>query len=377
MSRRWLVAGAALALGLAAIVSACEKSPAMPTPPPQGRSGPPTASRLEITGPRAIVPGVPTQFTATVHMSDRSSRDVTTSATWRSPWDAFVISAPGLVTARWNGSVAISAAYEGLTSTREVIAVPEGTFRLTGTVTDVTAPAGPVSYALVEVKDGIGRGLSTRTGLTGFYDLHGVAGDIELRVTKEGYRTLDHRVVVTDHQTLNLDLPIAGQLPDLRGSWVLTITAADTCSTALPAEAMSRKYSAVITQVGTNIKIDLSGARFATLDGWPANVIDDATSGAEVLPDRVRFYLGQVGCVGYMSGGGCSGYSVMEELAPSRFYLPSGHVTLAISPTALSGELDGEISIHTRSAQDGPLYADQYPRETSCRSSRHRVTFSK
>ena len=242
MSRTWLLIGASLALGLAAAITACEKSPAAPTPPPGGGSSTPTATRLEITGPRAIVPGVPTQFTATVHLSDGSSRDVTTSASWRSPWDAFVVSAPGLVTARWNGSVLLSAAYAGLTSTREVIAVPEGTFRLTGTVTDVTAPAGPVSGALVEVKDGIGRGLSTRTG-NGFYVLHGVAGDIELRVTKEGYRTLDQRLVVTDHQALNLDLPLAAPLPDVTGSWVLTITAADTCSTALPEDAMSRKYS--------------------------------------------------------------------------------------------------------------------------------------
>ena len=56
--------------------------------------------------------------------------------------------------------------------------------------------------------------------------------------------------MVTDHQTLNLDLPIVAPLPDVSGSWVLTITAADTCSTALPAEAMSRRYSASIKQVG-------------------------------------------------------------------------------------------------------------------------------
>ncbi len=375
MSRRWLFTGASLALGLAAIVTACEKSPASPTPPPGGSSGTPTPIRLEITGPRSIVPGVPTQFTATVQMSDGSSQDVTTSASWRSPWDVFVVSAPGLLTARHNGTVALSAAYAGLTSTREVIAVPEGTFRLTGTVTDVTAPAGPVSYALVEVKDGTGRGLDTHTAKNGFFVLHGVAGDIELRVTKQGYRTLDQRVVVTDHQTLNLDLPLAAQLPDVTGAWVLTISAADTCSTALPEEAMSRKYSAIIRQVGTDIRIDLSGARFATLDGWTANVIDDATSGAEVAPDSVQFYLGELGCVGYLYF--CSGYSVMEELVPSRFYLPSGRVTLAISPTVLSGELDGEIGIYTRSAQDYPAYVDRFPREASCRSSRHRVTFSK
>lgn len=63
---------------------------------PAGKtSGTPTATRLEIVGPRAIVPGVPTQFAAAVHMSDGSSRDVTTSSSWRSANVNFVVSAPG------------------------------------------------------------------------------------------------------------------------------------------------------------------------------------------------------------------------------------------------------------------------------------------
>ena len=43
----------------------------------------------------------------------------------------------------------------------------------------------------------------------------------------------------------------------------------------------------------------------------------------------------------------CGGDAVMEELAPSRVYLPSGGVRLAISPAVLSGELNGEIAIHS------------------------------
>ena len=362
MSRTWLFIGASLALGLAAIVSACEKSPAAPTPP---RTTTPTPTRLEITGPRSIVPGVPTQFTATVQMSDGSSRDVTTSASWRSPWVAFVVSAPGLLTAQQNGTIDLSAAYAGLTSTREVIAVPEGTFRLTGTVTDVTAPAGPVPSANVRVTDGTGRGLSVSTGPDGRYFLYGVAGDIELRVTKwPAYRESVQRVVVTAHQTLDFELPIDRPLPDVSGSWVLTITAADTCSTVLPEEAMSRKYSAMIRQVGPAVRIELGGARFARVHGWTADGVDHAT----VWPDNLQFGLSSGGCDPFYYG---CGLDVMEELAPSRFHLPTGFVVVSISSTVLSGKLDGEIGIYTLSAPD------TFSREASCRSSRHQVTFSK
>ena len=363
MSRTWLLIGPSLAVVLAGTVAACDKAPAAPTPPPGGSSGTPTATRLEINGPRTIVPGVPTQFTATVHISDGSSRDVTTSASWRSPWVAFVVSAPGLLTAQQNGTIDLSAVYAGLTSTREVIAVPEGTFRLTGTVTDVTAPAGPVESAQLKVTDGTGRGLFASTGPDGRYFLYGVAGDIELRVTKHRYRDHVQRVVVTDHQTLDVDLPIAAPLPDVSGSWVLTITAADTCSTVLPEEAMSRKYSAMIRQVGPDVRIELGGARFARVHGWTADGVDHAT----VWPDNLQFGLG--GCD--PSYYGCW-LDVMEELAPSRFYLPTGFVVVSISSTVLSGRLEGEIGIYSRSAADDPFRG-----EVSCRSSRHQVTFTK
>ena len=363
MSRKWLLIGASLGLVLAATITSCDKSPAAPTP-----AQTPTATRLEISGPRAIVPGVPTQFTATVHMSDGTSRDVTTSTSWRimPVYGRMDVSAPGVLTARENGFADLSAAYSDLTSTREVIAVPEGTFRLTGIVTDVTPPAGPVNGARVT-----GGSLSASTGSDGRYVLLGVAGDIELRVTKDRYRPLAQRVVVTDHQTLNVDLQIDGQLADVSGSYTLTIAAADTCSTALPEEAMSRTYSAIVKQVGPEVSIEVGGARFAKVaGGWrTANVIRFAW----VWPDNVQFSLGGADCFDpdfYYPI--CQGPEVVEELAPTRFYLPSGFVGLSISPTTLSGKLDGEIGIYSRSA-----FSEPFSRETSCRSSRHRFTFSK
>jgi hypothetical protein len=246
-----------------------------------------------------------------------------------------------------------------------VIAVPEGTFRLTGIVTDVTAPTGPVPSALVQVTDGTGRGLWDWTNTDGRYALFGVAGDIELRVTKTAYRDRVQRVVVTDHQALDLDLPIVAAVADVSGSWLLTITAADTCRTVLPEEAMSRKYSATIRQVGWDVRIEVGGASFAKFPGWTADVIRRG----RVWPDNVEFGLNTFGCDLFYYR--CEP-DVMEELAPSRFYLPSGFVAVSVSSTVLSGRLEGEIGIYSRSDLSVPFH-----QEVSCRSSRHRVTFSR
>ena len=99
--------------------------------------------------------------------------------------------------------------------------------------------------------------------------------------------------------------------------------------------------------------------------GWTADGVDFA----RVWPDNVQFTFGGVGCDLFYYD---CGPDVMEELAPSRFYLPTGFVVVSISSTVLSGKLEGEIGIYSRSAADDPFRG-----EVSCRSSRHQVTFTK
>jgi hypothetical protein len=162
---------------------------------------------------------------------------------------------------------------------------------------------------------------------------------------------------------LNLDLVILGQRPDVSGSYKLTIAAADTCGTALPAEATSRTYSAVVKQVGPALTVSLSGASFVTINGRAADVIQ-----GKVEPTSVSLSLGGLGCFGYYYG---CGPSLLEQVAPSRVFLPSGTVKLAISPAVLAGDLDGVIEVHTGPGQG------QFTRTASCRSLRHQFTLSR
>jgi hypothetical protein len=258
----------------------------------------------------------------------------------------------------------LSASFNGLSSTKEVILVPDGTYRLIGTVTNLVAPAGPVALAEIVVTAGTGQGLIALSGEQGNYRLYGVAGDIELRITKAGYHPRTERLSVTDHDNRDIGLTLVGQLPDVSGSYTLTIAAADTCSTVLPAEAMSRQYSATLKQVGADLTVTAGGATFAKVSGWPANVIYNG----RVEPTGVSVKLGAPVCGGYYYG--CDP-PLIEQLGPSRFFMPLGSLKLEISPTGLAGPLDGAIEVY-----EGPD-TSHLQRVASCGSTRHRITVSR
>jgi hypothetical protein len=346
----------------AVLAAACDKSPTAPNRPTDGATA--ASVRLDITGPRTVAPGGTAQFVATARVSDGATRDVTAEAQWRSNTVDLTLSAPGLVTAQSRGEGMLSASFNGLSSTKEVILVPDGTYRLMGTVTNIVAPAGPVALAWVEVISGTGRGLRSGTGEDGTYRLDGVAGEIEVRVTKAGYDAQTKRLLIADHEIGNIVLSLVVAPPDVSGSYTLTIAAADTCSTMLPADAMSRRYSATLTQVGPDLTVTAGGATFGTFNSFVANVIRNG----KVEPTTVRLSLGTLGCGGYYYG---CGPSLLEQVTASRFFLPSGAVTLNISPTGLAGSLDGVIEVH-----EGPG-TPNLQRVASCRSTRHQITFSR
>jgi hypothetical protein len=361
MPRLLSVVCISIAVVMALLASACDHHPTAPNRTTGGGSAP---VRLAITGPRTVPPGGTAQFTATVQMSDDTTRDVTAEAQWRSNSVTLALSTPGRVTAQGRGEAMLSASFNGLSSTKEVILVPDGTYRLIGTVTNVVAPAGPVALAEIVVTAGTGQGLIALSGEQGNYRLYGVAGDIELRITKAGYHPRTDRLSVTDHDTRDIGLTLVGQLPDVSGSYTLTIAAADSCSTILPREAMSRQYSATLTQVGPSLTVTAGGATFAKVSGWPANVIYNG----RVEPTGVSFKLGAPVCGGYYYG--CDP-PLIEQLGPSRFFMPLGFLNLEISPTGLAGPLDGAIEVY-----EGPD-TSHLQRVASCGSTRHRITLSR
>lgn len=354
-------------LSAAVLVMACGKDPATPTGPTGGPAsgGSTVAVSLEIAGPVTVPPGTPAQFKAILTLADRSTRDVTNEAQWRSNSIDMTVTGPGLVAAQRTSEAMLTAAYAGLTSTVEVIFVPDGTFRLKGIIRDPMPPSGPVQNAQIVVVSGTGRDVRSGTTEQGHYTLRGVAGRIELRITKDGYHTRTDQLTVTEHTTRDIEILPLAAAPDVSGNYTLTISAADICSTSLPADAMVRTYSAKLEQVGPALTITAGGATFAKVHGWfEAKYIRNAV----VEPHRVWMSFGTLGCSGYYYG---CGPSVLEQVGTNRYFLPSGDASLQIFPNTLSGEINGTIEIHEGNAVPGVV------RTASCKSTRHRITFTR
>jgi hypothetical protein len=68
-----------VAVVLAAALTACDNQPTRPTPTPEATFSP---IRIEIQGPQRVPPGQTAQLAAIAFAQDRSSRDVSASATF-------------------------------------------------------------------------------------------------------------------------------------------------------------------------------------------------------------------------------------------------------------------------------------------------------
>lgn len=204
--------GALLAALMAWSSAGCGSSttPANPVRPS------PDLTSLEIVGPSDLPPGASAQFTLMARFSDGSSRDLTADALWGiqsavcsncTSSEPFVasVSNTGFVTVHARGEARIIAiTKQEATATKDLVFVPEGTFRLSGVIHDATSPATAIPEARVEVT--AGTRLVVSTDERGAFRVYGVSGPTLLTVTKNGYDLRQERLDVHGHQTANLDL---------------------------------------------------------------------------------------------------------------------------------------------------------------------------
>ena len=292
---RFAGVGILLALSLAGLLGACNDGPpTRPSPPVDPPTAPPpapvTITGLEIVGPGTVPPGDSAQYSLIAHRSDGSTRELTNEAEWRTS-NAFVlaVSPSGLATGRERGGTYINASAGGRNSSKEVIVVPAGTFRLSGVVRDTGAQ---VNGARVEVTAGTGRGL-TATTFGGTYYLWGVAGDVEVRVTRDGFQEQRKRLVVTTHHELDFDLILTHPRAEVAGTYTLSVVADAACRTALPEEARIRNYRAVVRQDGPRLTVSLEGSKFFRHPNGQAHNSFDGT----IEADQVTFLIHPV--IGY------------------------------------------------------------------------------
>jgi hypothetical protein len=348
-----------LLLGLAALFVACDKSPAGPTP--QTQAGPPTILSLVITGPDSVPPGTTAQYSAIALQSDQSSRNVTNEVAWRTA-DSSVLtisSTSGLASAHDRGETSVTASLGERSAVKTpVIVVPPGTFRLAGLVRESSVP---VFGARVEVTSGTGQGLATTTA--GTYRLYGVAGDVEILVTGDGYLEQRKRLQVANHlATLDFDLQLSGPRAEVGGTYRLRVTAAPECGAMLPPEARTRTFTAVVRQEGPRLTVVLEGSRFFVDRSRTFNRFFGTAE-----RNRVTFYISGPQDFYYSS----YGPDVVEQLTDTTLYTISGSVSATVSSAGVSGTLDGLVEA-VQGNQPGRLQ-----RIASCRSTGHQFVLSR
>ena len=138
-------------------------------------------------------------MTATATLSNSTTQNVTSQATWQSSNQVVATVNSGLVTALQAGTVDITATYQNVNGSVR-LTVPQPVvliYTLSGTVTDGTS-GGILPGIRLSITTGTNAGLSTTTDSTGKYSISGIsAGSMTVSAPATRYQTLDKVVTVT------------------------------------------------------------------------------------------------------------------------------------------------------------------------------------
>jgi len=298
-------------------------------------------------------PGTTASFQAIATLSDGSTRDVTLETNWTilpaSAQAVLTISSAGVASAHRSGVASIAAACRcgGTGTAKQVKVIPENTFVLWGSV--VEGGAG-IPDATVEVTSGAFAGLSATTTWEGAYWLYGVAGDVEVRASRDGYQPQLQRVTVTQDRMLAYTLTLSSRRAQIAGAYSLTLTASDKCATSLPGEARVRTYSAAVVQDGSRLDVMLSGALFL------ASAYGGDKFSGRVGPEEISFLIDP-----YNEGDG-----INEQLTPASVLKIAGGVFASPSVAGFTGTMSGTIALMTTGALS-----------RSCHAADHRFALSR
>jgi hypothetical protein len=318
-----------------------------PTPGAPGPTAPPAVVNVEISGPTSIRPGQSAQFSAILRFSDGTTQTAP-SVRWSSQNRVIRVDASGLVTAREeNGEDVLSAEVIsggpglGQRSSRAILVLPDGTYRMVGLVTEHGLPTSPVVGARVEVTAGMP--VVAATDYDGRYRLYGIPPTAEIRVTRDGYQPHVQSVHLTEHATQNFELTLAGARLDLAGPYTLTIDIACATSTPVPADVRQRRYAAFLTQSGPTVDVVLTeSSRFRINSAGRGNRFSGHVDAAgatfrldDFLTDSVWYFA-----IPYEP----SAYpSVVEQLSSGTILIMSGATVTRQAADGLSGDLAGSV----------------------------------
>jgi len=328
-------------------IASCNKTEGGSILPPTGPGK--TFVRLEIRGPSTVAPNETVQLSAIAHGSDGSTQDVTNEAHWNtSNRSVLTVEGAGRVRGQKLGESNVFVNYSPVSAGREIVVVPQGTYRVVGVVTESDDP-GPLPDARVSITGGAAGDLSTTTGADGRYRLYGAAGNVELRVTKDGYEPSVQRPSIADHVTLNAQLKLLKPRQEVSGTYTLSIDLSDSCSFAgLPDDARVRRYTARVVQTGSQLDVRLEGANFALSSRGQGSGF-----AGRVEPSALVFTLSSYDWYAY--GYYRQGYGdVVERLADGRHLIISGKATARNAGSGFAGTLDGSVEIYTGELRSFP-----------------------
>jgi len=200
----------------------------------------PTVSSVAVAGTAPNV-GLTAQFTASALLSNGTTQNVTSQATWQSSNTSIAtVNAAGIVTGVAPGDVDITATYQAVAGRLRATIVVR-TFTLTGLVTDGTS-GGILPNINIAITSGPRTGASTRTDATGNYTLGGLeSGAITVTASAVSYDTQDKGMTLIADARLDFvmvrarecafTLSVTSQnVPAAGGTFSVTATSPVACS---------------------------------------------------------------------------------------------------------------------------------------------------
>jgi len=338
------------------IAWACSRTPSAPSPVAGAKApGGPTVTGVRVSGPSRVAPGETASFTATATYSDGSSKDVTASASWSPPgdrtWQPIYFTGAGTALGANRGEIDVSASQDGKYGSLHVLVLENGTFKLSGVVAESSGRL--VSSVAIDVVAGTGAGLHATTDSLGRYALYGVAGQIQLRVSAEGFAPQTHDLVVTADETATPFALEPKEAPaDVSGTWTMTLTPSPSCPPGLPDIARGRTYQIQFVQQGTGLKLAITSPTL--------KVFNAGEDSGTVFGSQVQFTF-----IGDTDYGDWSSTDLIDQLSPTQSLGFDGTVRGTAGGSELRGSLSGDIVYW-----EVPSYAPQW----YCRATDHVVT---
>ena len=345
-----VAAGALLAFG-----SCSDSAPAPTRIPPPTAGAPSTIVTLQLGAPESLEPGATAQLTVTALHSDGRIVTLTSGLFWSSSDLRVVrVDSQGVATAIAAGDAFVRVSANGRGTSKAIMVLPNGTFRLRGQIVEGGAP---VDGASMTVLAGTGEGLTALTDPGGRYALYGVAGPIKLHGRKEGYQDLTREVHVTGHSTHDMTMVPERPRVSLAGQYQLILTATG-CS-AIPFELQRRTYDAAIEQEGARLTVTVRSDNLIAADGTTR------LTGVYRVDGRIAFEVGAF-LNYYYYWYGPSPSEIVERISPTSSLVIHGTSNTTDNGNGvIAGTLSGVFATTQRTAS--PFW----PYTVSCNSSSH------